>query len=72
MTSLEEKCLEKLDLYENYTRNPKEWFKRNKKYAVIIILCLMVNFPFWILAHILRIICMPFHWVYEKLDDWIY
>lgn len=72
MTSLEKKCFEKLDLYKNPTKNPKEWFKRNPKYAVIIILCLITNFPFWILAHVLRMICMPFHLVYEKLDNWLY
>ena len=72
MTELEKKCFSELDLYENPTRNPKEWFKRNRKYAVIIILCLIINFPFWILAHFLRVICIPFFWIYEKLDDWLY
>ena len=72
MTNLEKKCFEKLDLYKSATRNPKEWFNRNPKYAVIMILCLIANFPFFIIAHILQIICMPFHWAYEKLDDWIY
>ena len=72
MTNLEKKCFKELDLYENHTINPKEWFKRNPKYAVIIILCLIANFPFWVLAHGLRIICMPFHWTYEKLDNWLY
>lgn len=71
MTRLEMKCFEKLDLYKNRTRNPMDWFKRDKWYTVLLIILLIRDFPFWVLAYLLSIILYIPHEIYEKLDRWV-
>lgn len=71
MTRLERRVFEKLDLYENHTRNPAEWFKRNKTYALLMILLFARSCVFWIFSRILILILYIPHEIYERLDRWV-
>jgi len=71
MTKLERKVFEKLDLYENHTRNPAEWFRRGKMYAVLMIILFARGCVLWVAAHILMAILYIPHEIYERLDRWV-
>lgn len=71
MTCIEKECFKELDLYESPTINLSEWMTRNKFYAILLILCFLINLPFYIGVHILIAICFHFHALYEKLDEYI-
>lgn len=71
MTPIEKKCFRKLDLYDNPTLNPITWAERSKKYAFIMMMCFLINFPFWIVAKTIKAVCLPMHKLYEKLENWV-
>lgn len=71
MTRLERKVFEKLDLYENHTRNPSEWFRRDRLYAVLMIILFARACVLWVVAHILMVIFYMPHEIYERLDRWV-
>lgn len=71
MTRLERRCFGKLDLYKNHTRNPVEWLKRNKPYALLMILLFVRGCILWIFAHILMLILYIPHEIYERLNRWV-
>ena len=70
MTRLERNVFKKLDLYENPTRNPAEWLKRNKPYAVLMIILFARACVLWILGRVLMAIFYMPHEIYERLDRW--
>ena len=70
MTRLERRCFEKLDLYENHTRNPADWLKRSKPYALLMIILFARACVLWILARVLMAILYIPHEIYERLDRW--
>lgn len=69
MNNISKKCFEKLDLWDNPTRNPIEWFKRDLFYAVIICLILLSELPRWVLVKIIKLVCFIPWAIYEKLDE---
>lgn len=71
MTKLERKVFEKLDLYENHTRNPVDWFKRSKLYALLMIILFVRGCVLWIFARILMVILYIPHEIYKRLDRWV-
>ncbi len=70
MTRLERKVFEKLDLYENHTRNLAEWLRRDKLYAVLMIILFARACVLWVVTRILMTIFYIPHEIYERLDRW--
>lgn len=63
------RCIEKLDLRNSKTLNPIKWWKKNKAYAILLVILVLLDIPKYLLVQLMKIICFIPYAIYEKLDE---
>ena len=53
----------------NLSRNPVDWWKKNKLACSWCLLCMIAQIPIAILRFVLMVICFIPHKIYEYLED---